>query len=476
MDKIKWQIDGSSKTPIYLQIHNAIKDSITDGELQRGTKLSQRKVAEIFQVSRMPVAEAFSMLEAEGFIVTKPQSGTVVSNNVWALLQSGTPSFWQNYIQSGRQKDMPSGLLNIFKKLETPNKVLGDWIASDFEPEKPLIKAVEGAIKRLKNTNDLGQVRFSGMDCLKSTLVSHLQRYGIAAKPENILVTQGIGESLITIAMGLLNNGASLIYETPSFVNTIMLFQSTGVNMEEVPMDSEGIIIEKLLAKINRIKKAILYTQQVNHNPTGTHTSKDRRNAILAASNSLHFPIIENDMFRDFVFDTKYPRPLKAFDNNEQVIYVGSLWSGFMGFKTSWIVASEFIIERLKYVSINIELVPNNMVQIIVDEMLSQGHYYDYMEKLSPMITKQYYEIKRLFDKYLGALVSWRTNSPSFFIWIEFNKSINVVKLHQAAQDMLFFQGNMFDWSDIHHARINTLGVEPKTLEQWMKKIYEIVK
>ena len=476
MENLKWKINNNSKTPIYLQVHNFIKEAIVSGKLKIGMKLSQRKVAEIFKISRMPVAEAFSMLEAEGFIVTKPQSGTVVSNNVWALLNGENPSFWQTYIGSGRQRDMPQGLLNIFKQLETPNKMLGDWIPSEFKPQEPLIKAMYDAIKRVSSTNDLGQVRFSGIDSLKNTLVRHLERYGIHTSPNNIMITAGIGESLMCIALGLLGNGISLIHETPSFINTIMLFQSTGVNMEPIPMDSGGINIEKFIAKVNRVKKAILYVQLTNHNPTGIHTCKDRRNAILAASNDLRVPVIENDMFRDFVFERNYPRPLKAFDKNEQVIYVGSLWSGFMGFKASWVVASEFIIEKLKYVSINFELMPNTLLQIIVDEMLSNGYYYDYMKKLSPLITHQYYEIKRLFDKYLGQIAFWRTAAPSFFIWIEFNKQIDVVKLHQASEAMLFFQGNMFDWTDTHHARINTVGVEPSTLELWMRKVCEIIK
>lgn len=466
-----WSIDKNSKTPIYLQIYNRLKKLITDKTLKVGEKLSQRQTAKIFKVSKMPVAEAFSMLEAEGFITTKPQAGTVVSNNVWAALHSDRPSFWQTYISSGRQKDMPSGLLNIFKKLENSNRILADSIAPAFKPETPIIKAMESASERLAATNDIGEFNCSGITSLKNTLVSHLKKYGIKTTVNNIIVTPGIGESLMTIALGLIGSGMNFIYETPSFVNTIMLFQSTGANMEEIPMEEEGVNIEKLTAKLGRIKNSIFYTQPVNHNPTGIHISKNKRNAILAACNKLEVPIIENDMFRDFVFDKEYPRPMKAFDRNEQVIYVGSLWSGFMGFKTSWIVAPEFIIEKLKYVRVSFELVSNTLVEIITDEMLSKGYYYEYMEKLKPVITAQYYEIQRLMDRYLSDIATWRRNSPAYFIYIKFNKNIDVVKLHQIAEDNLFFQGNMFELHDRCHARLNTIGVQPDQLEEWIKKI-----
>jgi len=44
-----------------------------------GEKLSEEKISQKYQVSRSPVRVAFGLLEQEGFVVIKPQSGTFVA-------------------------------------------------------------------------------------------------------------------------------------------------------------------------------------------------------------------------------------------------------------------------------------------------------------------------------------------------------------------------------------------------------------
>lgn len=464
-----------SDKPVYLWIYNRLKELILNKTLKVGEKLPHRKMAEAFHVSKMPVAEAFNMLEAEGFITTVPHVGTVVSNNAWAALQNNKPSVWQAYISSGKYKVPPSTLINAVKKLETSNHIMTNKIAPAFKPETPLIRAIESVKERLLAHDSYLEFDYCGTARLKRTLASHLERIGIKTTTDNIIITQGAGESLAMIVWAFMGAGMNLIYEAPSFINSIMLFQSAGVNMEGVPMDEDGVNIEKLNAKLNRTKNGIFYTHPINHDPTGVHTSESKRNAILAMCNKFGIPIIENGTLRDFVFDREYPKPIKAFDRNEQVIYFGSLWSDFTGFKISWIVAPEFLTEKLKFARMSSELTSNTLAEMIADEMLSKGYYYEYMESLKPVITAQYYEIQRLMDKYLSDIATWRRNAPSYFIYVKFNKNIDVVKLHQAVQDNLLFSGNMFDPCDTCHARINTIGVQPDQLEAWIKRVRDMV-
>lgn len=479
MDNVnKWVLDVQSKTPIYMQIKELVQKMILEGELPRNSKLSQRAIAQLLNVSKTPVNEAFDILASEGFITIKPNSGAVVTNNRWAFLNNNKTSFWENLITKGRYKNMPSGLSNIFRKLEGPpsTKILGDKIAVAFHPEKPLIEAMAKVSERLSSRpDDLNYFSCTGLYSLKETLTKHLKRYGITTQTENILITQGIGESLNLISWGLLDHGVTFICEKPSFINSIMIVQTTGVNIETVPYDDKGYNINKLSQKIKNVPNPILYAQLTNHSPTGVHASKENRNSILSICNEQNTPIIENDMFRDFVFDKKYPRPLKAFDKNDHIIYVGSLWSGFMGYKTSWIVAPPFIIERLKYIKTCLEFVSNTFVEMITDEMLTSGSYYEYMNELSPKILEQYLLIDHLLEKHLSGLVRWKRNNPAFFIWLEFASDVNIVKLHQQTDFNLLFQGNMYDWEDTNHARINVLGVEPEMAETLIIKIKKLI-
>jgi len=56
-----------------------LRARIIRGDYPPGTQLRERELAEELQVSRIPLREAFPQLEAEGFIVTRPRRGAIVT-------------------------------------------------------------------------------------------------------------------------------------------------------------------------------------------------------------------------------------------------------------------------------------------------------------------------------------------------------------------------------------------------------------
>ncbi|BBU38931.1 GntR family transcriptional regulator [Aeribacillus composti] len=63
----------TKKTPkhAYIKSYEYIRDKILNGELPRGTKLTEERIAEELGVSRTPVREAIRKLEQEGLILQK---------------------------------------------------------------------------------------------------------------------------------------------------------------------------------------------------------------------------------------------------------------------------------------------------------------------------------------------------------------------------------------------------------------------
>jgi DNA-binding GntR family transcriptional regulator len=55
----------------YLQSYEAIRDKILNGELERGTKLVEERLAEELGVSRTPIRESIRKLEQEGLVKQK---------------------------------------------------------------------------------------------------------------------------------------------------------------------------------------------------------------------------------------------------------------------------------------------------------------------------------------------------------------------------------------------------------------------
>jgi DNA-binding GntR family transcriptional regulator len=61
-------------------LYEALRESILNGTLSPGAELRQELIAKQFGVSRVPVREAMSRLQAEGLIVLRPRRGFAVTS------------------------------------------------------------------------------------------------------------------------------------------------------------------------------------------------------------------------------------------------------------------------------------------------------------------------------------------------------------------------------------------------------------
>jgi GntR family transcriptional regulator len=80
---MRWVIDYHSGVPIYLQFVHQAKAAVASGTLKDGDQLpSVRVLAEELRINRNTVAKAYSELENEGVIETRPGSGCFVTTSV----------------------------------------------------------------------------------------------------------------------------------------------------------------------------------------------------------------------------------------------------------------------------------------------------------------------------------------------------------------------------------------------------------
>jgi len=60
------------------RVYAQLKEMILSGKLKKGQKLSQEKIAQDFNVSKMAVAIAFSQLKKDGLIISKRGTGSFI--------------------------------------------------------------------------------------------------------------------------------------------------------------------------------------------------------------------------------------------------------------------------------------------------------------------------------------------------------------------------------------------------------------
>lgn len=129
---------------IYQSIIEQFIESIKSGQLEAGQKLpSERDLAQMFDVSRASIREAFSAMEIIGLIEVRKGEGSFVTNlNIAAFINTIAPLFV-------RDQDMEDDLLEFRKMLELEAVRLAADKAKEEDVgslEKPIIlmkKAIE---------------------------------------------------------------------------------------------------------------------------------------------------------------------------------------------------------------------------------------------------------------------------------------------------------------------------------------------
>ncbi|SFB78503.1 GntR family transcriptional regulator [Streptococcus equinus] len=89
--------------PAYIRIHDAVKKQIDDGFWEIGQRLpSERDLADDFEVSRMTLRQAITLLVEEGILERRVGSGTYVASHRVQEKMRGTTSFTEIVRSQGK--------------------------------------------------------------------------------------------------------------------------------------------------------------------------------------------------------------------------------------------------------------------------------------------------------------------------------------------------------------------------------------
>ncbi len=88
---------------------------------------------------------------------------------------------------------------------------------------------------------DLGYLEPLGLYELRVEIQKHLQKLGINTTPDCILITSGSLQALQLISVCLLKNGSKVFVEAPSYLKSLQVFQSAGLELSGISMDEDGI-------------------------------------------------------------------------------------------------------------------------------------------------------------------------------------------------------------------------------------------
>ena len=435
---MKIPLDRQAKEPIYLQICDRIGHLIHNGGLPSGAQLpSIRKLAQTTKVNKLTVLEAYSRLEAEGLVQAKRGSGYFINPPELRVptLSSPLPPASFNPTQ---EVIIPGSGGNSFPEIYYATlHSRGQPDVVDFsrgEPQPFGIDDLRRIARRAMKDSDLffQQTHPKGDRSLRGQISQILIQQGLEANPDNLIVTSGSMQALSLLADHFISPGDWVIVEAPTYHGFLSVLQQRGAQMIGIPMTPQGMNLELLAQYLESHRPKLIYTISTLHNPTGITTSASHRRKLLALAEAFDCLVIEDNAYEPLSFDTT-PPPIKAFDTQDRVIYVGTFSKTLMlGLRVGYMAITGEQNSELTKRKLLHDFHISNASQAIVKEYLSSGHYRRRLEKIRVLHRDRRDYMVSALIRHLPDSVTWTVPDGGTFLWIQLPAKMSVTEISKA--------------------------------------------
>ncbi|GAB2832484.1 aminotransferase-like domain-containing protein [Ferruginibacter profundus] len=450
--KILLPVNRSLATPVYQQIANKLISLIHEGVIRPGTPLpSTREMAALLQVHRKTIIAAYEELAAQDWISSVLRKGVVVSKDLPEIKPRSFKAAARASSYAGHTGFNFSTIaipLTQMSKAGNHRLIINDGFPdARIAPVDQLLKEYNHlfgvpAVQRRIVYGDL-----AGALPLRTALAKFLsETRGLNISENNMLITRGAQMAIYMAAGMIIKPGSTVIVGEPNYGMANMLFEHYGATLIRVPVDENGIDVERIEKICKKKKPDLLYIIPHHHHPTTVTLSSQRRMQLLALIRQYNFPVIEDDYDYDFHYNSSPILPLASADHNGNVIYIGSITKSFTSsFKVGYMVAPQnFITETLNLRRL-IDIRGDNLMEEALAVLFNSGDMQKHLKKS----LKLYHQRRDLFcdllNSEIGKQVSFEKAAGGMALWVQFHKkNLLPVVAQQASAKGLFINNGAF--------------------------------
>ncbi len=367
-----------------VEIYRQTRDAILNGLLSPGDALpASRELARTLSVSRMTVTLAYDRLAVEGFATTRIGSGTFVSQHV----------------RLSRDRKMAKGQIllqprPVWNSFELP-PIFGRPPAFDLRsglpdaalfPHRTWRRLLNSAL-RAEHDAPVWYSPPAGCPELCEAIARHVGiSRGVVASRDDVTVTNGTQQALDVLARVLLEPGNRIAVEHPGYSPACQLFESLGARLAPVPVDREGIVVQKIPRNVRAV-----YVTPSHQYPLGVAMSLARRQALLAWAEKNAAAIIEDDYDSEFRFGERPLDPLCTLDTSGRVIYIGSFSKTLQAsLRLGFIIAPPSLqsaVHKAKFVS---DWHTPTLVQIALAQFIEEGGFIRHIRRANKVYQERH--------------------------------------------------------------------------------------
>lgn len=282
----------------------------------------------------------------------------------------------------------------------------------------------------------------------RSSLSAFLsKRYGTDVNPDLLFVTAGASSGLDLLCSLYTQPGDVIFVEEPTYFLALRIFEDHGLDAVPIPMDEDGLNIERLEQRLSEYDPKFIYTIPVFQNPSGITLSPSRREKLVQLAQQENFLVIADEAYQFLTYSQSKPASFANYTEYvSQIISVNSFSKILApGLRLGWIQAHNKVIERLSSCGL-LESGGgmNPYASALVRGLIESGGLDSNIAELRTAYTQRLDAMDQALGEYLPE-AEYSTPKGGFFFWVKL-PGVEAAELRQKANEFKvdFRQGALF--------------------------------
>ncbi len=362
----------------------------------------------------------------------------------------------------------PSVIREILKVTEQPGVIsLAGGLPA---PESFPVQAMREACQRVLTDTPREALQYAaseGYGPLRAWVAAQLGAQGLQVTAAQVLITTGSQQGLDLVGKVLIDAGAPVAVEAPTYLGALQAFTPYEPEFVAVACDEQGPLPQGLAAAA---AARFLYVLPNFQNPSGRSIGAARRVELARAAAHIGLPLVEDNPYGELWFDAPPPPPLAAAAG-DAAIYLGSFSKVLApGLRLGYVVAPSALYGKLLQAKQAADLHTPGFNQRLAHEVIRTGLLDTHLPRVRALYKSQRDAMRAALDKHLPAGCRFEVPAGGMFFWVELPAGLDAAALLPQAvrAGVAYVPGAPFYCRDAraHTLRLSFVTVPPAQIEQ----------
>jgi DNA-binding transcriptional MocR family regulator len=418
---------------LYEQVAAELAELIRLGTFRPGERIpSVRQLSRQRKISITTVLQAYMLLENQGLIETRPQSGYYVRTRLPEELPEPETS---NPVQDPTLVSVRELVMMVLKDSTNPNLIqLGAAIPNTelVTPHK-LNQIMAGLPRQVKSGYNMYDIP-PGNEALRIQVAQRMVGIGCNLTQADIVTTSGCLEAFTLSLRAACNPGDTVAIESPMYFGVLQVLESLKLRALEIPTHPrDGISLSALrFALEHNSIQACMVLSNFN-NPLGSCIPDDNKQQLVELLNRHEVPLIEGDVCGELFFSGVRPSVCKAYDRKGLVLLCSSFSKDLVpGYRVGYVAPGRFkaTIEWLKYTT---NVATSTLPQVAIAKFLESGGYERHLRSIRRLYAGFMSQLSTAVMRYFPEGTRITRPNGGIVLWVQMPDYVDSLELYKRA-------------------------------------------